>query len=815
MGKPVLRHLSIIVATLTLTACGDIGCARGGATIPGGYPPTEAIQNAVQVRITDTGFETASADFCALFGGFLTEVVVPRSTTSAGGVTLDLCESRPGGGGVCTVRIDCLSGSFSSRDPNWIDVRGSFRVRSYVGGVRAALPLRIGSTATCGFDVDTLPGAPFEVTGSVSIAEIPQDIRRGFSHLLPGTIEVNGIEAADFGVSGSALCSLAPRAFLGTVTRLLSDQVRGIAQQTIDELQCEQSATGCPFGTYTSSCDTYCHFAPDPTCGCGPSTGEPTCPGPTDCVPRLVGPELRGDLGDMFMAGASDGAFGEFITAANGRGAALNNGMSVFFLAGIRSTDESFTVSPGHNVCVPERARPPLPIVPAADVLQGNVIPGTAISPDFGIAFSEEAWRNFLYGLYDSGALCIDVDGTQAPTLRTGLLSVVGSSLDALIRPEDEASIRLGLRPQLVPEIEIGDGTAASPRLALTIDRAQIEGEVFASERYLRVFTYGADISVPIELEPTGDGYALRAGDATVSDTFLGNDELLGADTSGLLTLLDIAAPLVLAPVLDQLPEIHLPRFLSLSVAPIDGGIVSVEGGGSEFIAVYGRFVPTTLPSTSPAETELAATLARPVDPRAAELATLAEAATPELEVQFTSPTNGDVEYSHRIDGTSWSVWSTATDLRIATRLLLLQGRHIIEARARRAGEPGSEDPTPASVEVLVDLRAPTLSVRATDGGFAVDARDIVTPAAALKHRIDSATAWSAGPPDGEYGIGHVVEVMDEAGNIARAGEALMPALAAQPVRATAGCNVGARRAGGSFAWLVLALVGVLWRRRG
>ena len=128
---------------------------------------------------------------------------------------------------------------------------------------------------------------------------------------------------------------------IGTLVDQLQDQVGGIIQDTIDEQLCTtQGEFGCPTGTVADgpSPDDICRFS---------SGGE--------CVPILLGTDGQGDLGAAFLGSVSPGthAPGQFLLAAGGEGEAVNNGMSLFFYGGWRSTDLTFRTSPAHNPCVP------------------------------------------------------------------------------------------------------------------------------------------------------------------------------------------------------------------------------------------------------------------------------------------------------------------------------------------------------------------------------------------------------------------------------------------------------------------------------
>ena len=75
---------------------------------------------------------------------------------------------------------------------------------------------------------------------------------------------------------------------------------------------------------------------------------------------------------------------------------------------------------------------------------------------------------------------------------------------------------------------------------------------------------------------------------------------------------------------------------------------------------------------------------------------------------------DSEYEYSWRIDGMTWSAFQPQSTFLITHPILLLQGHHELEVRARRVDDYHI-DPTPAIHEFSIDTQPPMLTTR-SDG---------------------------------------------------------------------------------------------------
>src|SRR5262249_50687407 len=146
-------------------------------------------------------------------------------------------------------------------------------------------------------------------------------------------------------------------------------------------------------------------------------------------------------------------------------------------------------------------------------------------------------------------------------------------------------------------------------------------------------------------------------------------------------------------------------------------------------------------------------------------------------------------------------------------------GRHHVQVRARMVGAPASADPSPATVELLVDTLAPVgaVTIAGTEARFA--ATDRVSPTDALVYRWRASDEAGGSEPGGsdwsptapldlaaaypgvtdESKLAGIaagalrVEVRDEAGNVAAL------TVAGAPAPAAGGCDVGRGRGDGGL----------------
>lgn len=812
----------IVMLTLTLFACsgggGCSGCESCGiAPIPGGYPIEERIDNSAQMRLTPHGvaFLENNVDALAniLFPEGLDFTIDEQQQTFI--ITITICR---GGGCIAHLEIDSID--LSPTDPNLLRAHVRLIIESRRrDGTRGPWP------GTCDLDIDTRRGSRRYVGLIADIrvraVEASRPARGGYSEIVVERIELldgEGIENDDIRISGGFLGScgaLNLDLLKGFIIDQVAGQLGGLADSAVgDNLCTTQGEHGCPTGTFpvpnNTDPDTICRYAPSAD---------------AECVSLLLGMDGRGDLGGQLIGGFSPGthAYAQFLLAAGGD-AVANDGMSLFFYGGFMGTDRTFTETPAHNSCVPVVPVPPRPTIPrAAAFLTGNTIPGTSTNADIGIGLSEAYLDYAGYGLFDSGALCIGAGTRLSQQLSTGLLSAAIMSVPELTYPAAAAPITIALRPQLPPDFSIGAGGDADPILQIELPQLQMDFYVWSTERYVRFMTFQTNLRIGIDLTVEAGELVPRIVYVNSDDPVVTNSELLAEMPPFLASTLSTVIGAFAGMLGGAIDPFALPEIMGIELDVPPGGVTRVREGPNDFLGIFANLrIAGAAPLTRPLDTTLTVSDLR-LDHEAMHPATWGANGGNSVWLHFDASGIEGVEheYSYRIDGGAWSAWTRERRVLARNDVLLLQARHVVEARARVVGEPRTVDPTPARAELLVDILPPRVTVGRTVDGVEVTAIDLLTPRDRLeyRYRVDGAwTAWTerARHPLALDAAGVEVEVRDEAGNIGRAEAALIRGLGNPEAGDGCGCRVTGDESRTPFALLALlgALGAIFMRRR-
>jgi hypothetical protein len=852
----VRRHKSPFLSALLvlfLYACSGGGCSTcegcGVAPIPGGFPIADRIDNAAQIRLTQQGIEFIEREGPALVPALLgmdlafdvprteTRVDVVGTGTRVDVVTVTICPDSN-----CRIQATLNPADdpiqLTPTAPNRLALKLRLRLKTYnLDGMRAPIPIRAGFLGTVRADIDTERGSRryVGITANIDFVTETRAARAGYTRIVVRDARLamgEDIENDDLQLSGGV--SFLFNFFKGFIIDQVQGQIGGVLNDAIADQLCTRAGTaGCPTGSTPagSGPDAVCNFT-----------------GTSECVPILLGTDGQGDLGQAFLGGFSPGTHGsgQFLLAAGGDGEAVNEGMSLFFYGGFRSTDTTFTRSPAHNPCVPALTptsprsgggtiadnwgggtRPTIARVPT---FRNNTVPGVRGETHIGIGLSEDYLNYAAYGMFDGGLLCIGAGTRLSQQISTGLFSLLISSLNNLTFPESNAAIALAIRPQEPPRISVGTAETA-PLLGILLPKVNIDFYVWSNERYVRFMTYEADLNLGISLTVEGGQIVPMIGSLTATNPRVTNAALLTENTEMLASTITTVLSSFGSMLTSGLSPFDLPEIMGLQLIVPEGGIRGITDSGEDFLGIFARLAPAApAPLTLAAETSLWVQDLE-LDPASLRLETFGQGALPRLRINLNAsgPTGVEFEYSYRIDGTQWSPWTRDRSFVVEAPQLLLQARHEVEARARVVGEPRTVDPTPARTQVLVDLLAPVVELKqeVTEEGDAivrVVAADVITPASALRYRHRVAggawTEWSststiAVGPQGTNGL--EVEVADEAGNVGAARMALIRGIPNPAGGGSCDCGVAGGPTGGDLVlggFVGLLLLGAARRRR-
>ena len=555
-----------------------------------------------------------------------------------------------------------------------------------------------------------------------------------------------------------------------------------------------------------------------------------------------------------------------------------DRGLTLGILAGMNSdrdpTTRTGTSSSEPSLCVPARKVPTLGAAPwnlpaqplrndftlnAADQFAGSPDPVDAAGHlrDLLLGVSRTYFDLIGYHLYNSGSLCLHVDGATVPMLTTGALSLLVQSLGR-IAEEPKAPLQLVLRPQQPVVFTFGAGTTGDALMHLALTDLRIDMYAWIEERWARVFTIALDLNLGLNLTVTKDASmnlvlqpVLSGLEAQNVTARVANTDLLAEPPDALKALIPSLINIAAGQLAGGVPAFPVPSIMGFQLDDLSLG--RVQTTQDDFLALYATLKAPAM--TAPlldwsdpqhprmaGEVRTLATIDRVDVPGVDALRALFDAkataipARPEVQLSLSADgANGrPLEFGWKVDGGIWRDWTSDAHPIVDDDLLLLQGRHTITVRARARGDYWSEDTHPVALDVLIDSVAPILkphldeqdATRLAFGGW-----DLVTDADRLEYAYaDERGVLGSFGPKGSIDLGDAarltnggerpltVAVRDEAGLIGTYPVDLRPYEGhgswGKPTAAGCGCELGgAPRDPGAAGWLLGAGVVVLLLR--
>lgn len=860
------RQISgVIFLMLLVAACsggGCSGCTGCGGTTPlaGGFPKEKAIDNAGGMRLSRPGLDfleqnlpSVAAKVANAPGGKMT-IAIPETQSGDN----QLCPGGPDPNAnppKCIAEVDLAASSFriDAVTPNAIDVRAilplqvdNTPVRAKFAGITFTVNVGYGQGTTCSDGKARADAYPLPVSIRIPVVEEKTAPRTGYAKIDVDNAVVNLDNISDNQVAICSSCGFATficDGILGLAKGLIVDQLKEQLDGQVKSLLKSQLCTKptpnvdppCPTGSKPVGTGT------DATCNYDAQPGQ--------CVSMLLGTDAHIELG-RFLASISPGSQGalDFGFAAAGAmnpapGAAADgtgrtpNGVSLSFASGV--------IPKPPSKCVPDSATEiPLPTgIPVPDVIVPTQ-PDATGAPHVQVALAGRFLQYSLGSLYRSGLLCLGTSTEQIDLLKTSLLSVLIPSLKTLTFEQGEAAAAIATRPQAPPVLVMGGGTNPNtdPLLLLTLPRFAVDFYIWSHDRYVRAFTYQADLTIPVNLtagkdpvkNPNG-GIVPVLGDIKVAKGEVTNNELLFEE------------PALVASTLSGLLGGLSKQLLGSGIAPVDlstalssvglglevSSIGKITKGSDDFLSLTATFSKA---SAALVQADTKAVLAKKtVHPEHMQFGTYTKESLPTLELDVGSSLDDgrhEVEYAWWIDTGTRSAWTRAEGGKLVVQddQLFLQGRHVLHVSSRLASQPSSEDATPAAVPFVLDALAPFVKTTKDGDRVKLTAWDLVTDAKNLvaRHRLAGAgDAWTEWMPVAEMATIDAgsassvdVEVRDEEGNVGRTSQALVRGRADGSLAAASGCGCqtpGSREAPPALA-VVVAILGlgfVVLRRRG
>ena len=860
----VFKHLAATVFTLLVAGCaaGGGGCASCALTpLPDGFKVEDRIENAGSVRLTQSGVSFLEENLGALVqtllgdgaGGVIT-FEVPEISGSAI-VDYALC---PGGADPnaspprCVAEIN-LGNAQLQIDPVGPSAPHSLRIHGPLPLRLQNLPIEIDygilgtdtAIATLnGNDVcppgnQTYANINLDVDIAVEIDKDPAHSRQGYSRVRIGAISVNqnqlsGALHLDCGdsVTGTIL-----NFFKGIILPLFLDQLTSTLSDELEQQLCQKAS---PELT--------------PPCPTGTADDGGICVYPDgSCASIILGIDGNIDLGQL-LASISPGTTGGLDLLFAAGGASLRNDGSGSAWGDLNPIDGGATLGlyggaepTPVSKCVPlsEMARPTGIRIP--DELVGNTVegwPADLDGPHVGVAVSERFTNYALNGMYNSGLLCLGITTETVPLLNSGTLGLLAASSKELTLQQEAQPIAIVIRPGAPPSVTFGNGTNLTddPLIRVRMEKASFDFYLWSLDRFIRFMTATYDLDVPVNLTVTPEGLVPVLETIGVTNGKVTNNALLREN------------PVVIADALGGLIASQVGQAVGGGIAPIDLNAAlsglglsltfpeTVDGQGSpglrrltkgtdRYLGIFASFGLVSEGAKGVTSDTSATASDKRVEPAGLRLPTMTRDNAPSVRLAMSSTLDDGtrtVEFSYRIDDGAWHPFTRRRIVELQDEWLRLQGRHVISVRSRVAGDAMSLDPTPAKVEVIVDVTPPVVTVGEAKGGkVALDVRDMVSDAerSQVRFRLDGGpwSAWQAASDARLVDVGESaeidVEAMDEEGNVGVVEQSILRGRVDTGSAAGCGCEVaGSSRTGGGavggLAAIAIAAVGARRARR-
>ncbi len=627
------------------------------------------------------------------------------------------------------------------------------------------------------------------------------------------------------------------------ILRMMSPMLQARVREAVEKQTVEPCGTGkppCPrVGAATSRCDaseSVCFDNAAKTCASDADCRYGTCSNGT-CnrhgVPRFLGVEGRISPASLLGSFGAPPQAKLDMSMAAGSSVTVDQGFSLGTRGGLKAVEVAN--------CVPPIPAPPIVPVPPpnfdaeADTSKGPYHVGLGISSSF--------LNQATHHAHQAGVLCLQISSANTGLLNTGLFKTFLPSLGKLAtRDGKDAPMMIVLRPAKAPTITIGQGTydpvtkkPIKPLILMTMPDVTVDFYAMIDDRFARLFSLTADISLPLSLIfEKCDSVTPALGDLKqlITNIRTANSEMLAEDPKVLADLIPAVIGLAEPALASALKPFALPQLGNFKLKVNETkGLANIAGTETyNHLGIYAQLLPANAACAVGAPTAVA-TLKKSLVPSREQMRLLGQPLpwpTAVLDVRALGM-SGTPEFSVRVDNGLWSTFlapNAQGELEVSHPAFLIQGQHVIEVRARMAESPHGVS-GPASVGFRVDWEPPEVSLVKSPSGelLEVVAHDVISPPDSLtyayrvghepwsdfgpKRSIDLAAIEAAG--------GVEVRVRDEAGNV---GEAIWraPAIAERPESvegvapetAAFGCSAAA----GLLTPLALLSLARLLRRR-
>lgn len=718
------------------SAAAFLACSGGGCLsscldpLPYGHYQGERLESVAAVKLTSSGFTTLNAEAPKLLeriapGGQLT---VPlkcaiNTTKVANLVSISLAIADQGAAGCTQESCGQLDGKCDARDmpvnipitfngmklspkaPDQIEISLDLTFSTgkiLISTVDRNSLLCLFKPAKCGIDFDSSRAAPNnnELTAGIKFTVdtrwgklLKMEVGSLGGTKVCGTSGANPkpacLDSADLVITSESSCDTCTVADWDPVKMLLMDQVakslQGAVQDALDDMNCRAcSNTGaCPQnGTITSQCDAFTDAGLVTTAD-GGVNGHCLDTMTKACVPAIFGLEGRADvskLTDLLPATPIDLSF-----AAGGGSKADTTGFTQGFVGGVQPADVS--------TCVKTLTPPVYPVLPLP-----SLDPQAPGPYDIGVSLSQQLLNRGLFQAQQAGLFCLSVGHDRVAQLETSVLATFLGSLNKLSDDgPTNGPVHVVVRPTHPPTMTVGQGTFDAmgkidkPLLTLSWNDVEVDVYAIVYERWVRLFTMSADITLPFGLQIENCTRVTPVlGDLknAITDVRALNSEILAEDVTSLQGLVPSLITLVEPMLAAGLPGFDIPEIEGYQLHLLSAKGVEPIANTTEYqhLGLYAQLKkPMDVCNAPPPSMLLPANAAQRDGPRL------------KLHVGAAWPTKS---FSVRIDKGFWSTFQKpAADGTVTLEhpKLLLGLGHTVEVRER-------DDRTPLSVSTSSTL---------------------------------------------------------------------------------------------------------------
>ncbi|MCA9539334.1 MAG: hypothetical protein KC620_10635, partial [Myxococcales bacterium] len=829
-----LRHyVRIVLALSVLTACGQTngcsGCDAQGDGEP--FPDKDKVHSAVQVRLTRHGLDFLEENLTPLLEQAIPadslSVCLPGDGGNVIGVQWGYCVAEPcadgSGGNGCNINVEIGGVDLEARPPNVLQANVQFSALS------VRIDVAVDPVVSCTLAIDGpgfVVGVPLTLSTPEPTRELTFTLAEGPQYNL-ADLDIHLINGGGFFgwacdvVDGAINFPFIGDLILGGLQGLLEGPLLDGINGFVQDFTCRTC-------TVVGDC-------PDVD---GVACTDGRCIANDVCLPQPLGVEGLIDVGDL-LGGVSPGLSAEInYHAVPGSYVAVEGGgLSLGVIAGAISD---------RNRCVPARPQPDVFEPARTPLLRGNVDPNDN-EYEVGVGITDQIIGHFMWAAFNAGVLCLQITSDTVPQLSAGTLGIALPNLGTLTR-NPQAPIGITLSPQEVPRVTIGANTFIEdadgnpqlddPLLTIVIPDLWLDFHTFMDDRWVRIFSLHADVTLPIGIAFTPDnGIVPIIGDLghALSNVRTANGEIMRDDPAVLAGLLPTILNAFVGDLANGLIDpIQLPDIMGFQLDLQDGAITGIEM--NTMLAVFARLQRAPEAGAGAAyavetEAEVLDVNIPPTEDFAIEGPDTWRRPYVVLGLDAWDGTGEQalMEFSWKVGGSSWTPFTQRREVIVRNPQFLLQGKHHILVRARRVDDYRTLDPTPVELTVVIDSQAPTVRLSEKADGYAVAVEDLVSDADALFLEVRQGDGpWQ--PLDRrlvrpDEGVSELrVRATDEAGNVGEARVSVqragligrLPPDAEGGGGGCGGCNVGERPPVGGTLWLLAAplLLGLRRRRR-